>query len=187
MCQLGAALVSENRVFRVDGVIHHTTLRKWAERVFRRERFEDAEFNFANREWDFDAKRRLKQRLFVMLVQTMRELWQDADGLVRFCETAGVPEDQLLTPVAARVLAERRQRQMLSLPAPDERYEFAKLMGLEGRRMYVPAGITDQRVLREIKDVQRAEGPRRMGQFLTWLPLFAIPENRIPVWREAGE
>jgi hypothetical protein len=111
MCQLGAVLVSDKRVYRADGVRRHEALRGRVAAEYPGEVFAEAEYDFANRRWGYggtedEALRLLTETQRENLRRFSAEAWGDADALMRFCETAGPPETPLLNVSARRAYDE---------------------------------------------------------------------------------
>ena len=170
MCQLGAVLVSEQRVYRQDGARSHSRLHELATTKFPDEKFMEAEYDFENRRWGYGGNEDDTLRLLgadrTRLLRTFSlEQWPDADALMRFCEHAGVPgvNSLLLTVPAMKVYDD-------AVAATDKVYNE------------VTAVTAAMKVY--LKTVAAADKVYDETCYFAWLNLFSDPANRIPIWRE---
>jgi len=195
MCQLGAVLVSEQRVYRQDGARSHSRLHELATTKFPDEKFMEAEYDFENRRWGYGGNEDDTLRLLgadrTRLLRTFSlEQWPDADALMRFCEHAGVPgvNSLLLTVPAMKVYDD-------AVAATDKVYNE---VAAAARKVYdeaMAAMAATDKVYNEVtavtaamkvylKTVAAADKVYDETCYFAWLNLFSDPANRIPIWRE---
>jgi len=97
MCQLCAVIVTSNRVFRVDGVRHHSELWDLLKAEYPDEvgAGVEAEFDLLKRQWGYGKEKAVLATVGSerarLLYQFAQENFADADGLIRFVEHAGAP------------------------------------------------------------------------------------------------
>ena len=161
MCQLCAVIVTGNRVFRRDGVRHHSNLRELLIVDYPNEVADgvEAEFDLLARQWGYGDARAVLAKVGPerarLLYQFEQENFVDADAFIRFVEHAGPPN-------------RRDGDATLCLTVGAENDYEAKCAPL----------YADYEAKR---DALGADYDAKCAAF--WINLFANPENRIAVWR----
>ena len=197
MCQLGAVLVSDSRVFRHDGRRWHQDLRRLAREKYPGEQFRSAEYDFAARCWaygersaeyDFAEHRWAygdrSPAKAALLRDFALENWADAEALMRFCKHAR------MAPKGTLIGQAREQ-----YDAKCQRFYNATYLttAMSNRRYFRQRFPHPQLMCREDHEKLRAlyvkqresSAPLEAEEafYLLWLRLFSDPESRIPAWQ----
>ena len=193
MCQLGAVLLTTHRVYRKDGLRHHSALREALAEDYPDEvaDAQDWEYSFLRRRWgqsgtEAECLAQAGDRAS-MLVAFARDNWWDADAMIRFVEHAGPPDDSdesLLLEAPARAAYQK-----VITPAA---VAYQKAVATS-RAAYQEAIATSRAAYQEAiatswAAYQKATAPPRAAyQEATapaWIHAFSDPANRIAIWRD---
>ena len=210
MCQLGAVLLTTHRVYRKDGLRHHSALREALAEDYPDEvaDAQDWEYSFLRRRWgqsgtEAECLAQAGDRAW-MLVAFARDNWWDADAMIRFVEHAGPPDhsdesllleataraayQKAITPVSAAyrraiTAAEAAYRKAVTTAATAYQEAITPAEAAYRKATAYYEVIATARAAYQ-KAIATSWAAYQKATAPAWIHAFSDPANRIAIWRD---
>jgi hypothetical protein len=203
-------LLTTHRVYRKDGLRHHSALREALAEDYPDEvaDAQDWEYSFLRRRWgqsgtEAECLAQAGDRAW-MLVAFARDNWWDADAMIRFVEHAGPPDDSdeslLLEATAAtayqKVIAPVSAAYRRAITAAEAAYQKAVTTAATAyQEAITPAEAAYRKATAyyEViapawvayqKAIATSWAAYQKATAPAWIHAFSDPANRIAIWRD---